>query len=458
MQRRSLHAQRPPSTFMLLCTTEYMKIIAVSGGAETPMDDRALFRKETFDLCFDRIKISCFVAIPVFSLFSIIDFIQEPTNFRFFLLLRMCESLFLLSILRYVYKSQRPIHPFIIGALIFSSLGFFLSLMIRYALSYPQLYTQALSLILIGMGLGMPWRVKEAFYTASSILLFYILFNFSKGGSGQVVFVNNLFFLATVIAITLATTYVNHRLRFKESRSRYNLNRVNNDLNHAKDKLESSNMQLEKALRELKETEVQLVQSSKMAALGLLVAGMAHEINNPVSCAKANTSLIRKFLNEVQKRLEVRERDPKEAEMKHSIEEVNTATEIVRTMLERIEGIVTDLKTFARKDEAHFKPADPHGGLDSTIMLLNYELGSRIRVVKEYGKIGLTEMIPGQINQVFMNVLQNAIDAIPQDKTGEIRIKTWKEGERVHISIQDGGEGIPPENLSRIFEPFFTTK
>jgi signal transduction histidine kinase len=224
-----------------------------------------------------------------------------------------------------------------------------------------------------------------------------------------------------------------------------------------------------KSLLNQRGLEAQLIHSEKMAALGLLVAGMAHEINNPISFAKASLENLNKALTE-HDRLLKEGAAPESAEVKRLNDKINRASSIIKTGLDRTEAIVSDLKAFVRKDEAQFRPADLHAGLDSTLNLMRQETNDRITVTKEYGEIDLVEVVPGQINQVFMNLLQNAIHAIPNE--GEIRIKTWKErygrreaeggrGEEqewVKISIKDNGTGISPENQKRIFEPFFTTK
>ncbi|MBI3597304.1 MAG: response regulator [Nitrospirae bacterium] len=197
-------------------------------------------------------------------------------------------------------------------------------------------------------------------------------------------------------------------------RSLIQLRRLEREIQHRSE-------ELERTLKMLQETQTQLVHSEKMAALGLLVAGIAHEVNNPVSFAKGSLSNLRRYLG-----------------------------------LDRTEGIVTDLKTFARKDEQHTKRVDIQDGLEATIKLIQHEMMSRITVHRDYGIREGVEIIPGQINQVFMNLLQNAIHAIPEK--GDIWIRTWEDGDRVHIAVRDSGKGIRKEHLGRIFEPFFTTK
>jgi len=234
--------------------------------------------------------------------------------------------------------------------------------------------------------------------------------------------------------------------------------------------IQTRNAELQIALLELKSTQDQLVHSEKMAALGLLVAGLAHEINNPVAFAKGSLSTLRRAMEELEARLIERGVALNDDDTKDLVDDVRMSLSIIRTGLERTESIVSDLKAFVRKDEVFFKPTDIHQGIDSTLNLLRPELGERIKIIREYGEVGLVEAIPGRLNQVFMNLLHNAIHAIPEN--GEIRIRTWKEcrtrdgGDRneaksedwIRISIKDSGVGIPAANLKRIFEPFFTTK
>ncbi|MFQ5454668.1 MAG: ATP-binding protein [Nitrospirota bacterium] len=220
--------------------------------------------------------------------------------------------------------------------------------------------------------------------------------------------------------------------------------------------IQERNEELEKTLKELRNTQAQLIHSEKMAALGVLVAGVAHEISNPVSFTKGSINNISRCFNNVR---DILNRNPLiKDKARESIEDMESSLNIVKTGLERTEGIVIDLKTFVRKDQFNFNMMDIHKGLDSTLQLLQYEIKHKINLHKDYGNIRRIEAIAGHINQVFMNILQNAIQAI--SGKGDIWIKTEEQidNDMVIISIKDNGMGIKEEYLSRICEPFFTTK
>jgi signal transduction histidine kinase len=213
-------------------------------------------------------------------------------------------------------------------------------------------------------------------------------------------------------------------------------------------KVEERTRELTSTLQQLKATESQLIQSEKLAAHGLLAAGVLHEINNPLSFSRGSLNVLKRALARV--------KEASRGAMDPLLAEVERAAEIIQDGHERIASIVRDLKTFARKDVQGIKPTDLHHSLDATISLLRHELGDRITIRKDYGEIGLAEVDPAQINQVFLNVLHNALQAI--DGFGTITITTRREGDRLCIAIRDTGRGIAPEHLPRIFEPFFTTK
>jgi signal transduction histidine kinase len=205
------------------------------------------------------------------------------------------------------------------------------------------------------------------------------------------------------------------------------------------------------------EAKAQLMQSEKMASLGLLVAGLAHEINTPLGAIHSNNDTISRSVDKMKQLLES---DRSSADIKSSqIRLIDIMRELCQDnslATERLIDIVGSLKNFARLDEAELKKADIHEGIESTLTIVDHQLKNRIHVQKQFGNIPLVECYPNRLNQVFMNLLVNAAQAI-RDR-GTITIKTSRQGDSVQVAITDTGVGIPPENLSKVFDPGFTTK
>jgi signal transduction histidine kinase len=206
--------------------------------------------------------------------------------------------------------------------------------------------------------------------------------------------------------------------------------------------------QLEAAYSELKATEAHLVQSEKMASLGRLVAGVAHEINNPVSFISTSVAPLRRRLERVATAA------PEEAA--RLLAEAREMIEIMARGAERTTAIVRDLRSFSRLGEAARKPVDLQDSVEVTLRLLESRWRDRLTIHRDYTAMPPVECDPGQVNQVFMNLLANACDATPAG--GNIWVSTQLRGEDACVTIRDDGAGIPPESLGRIFEPFFTTK
>lgn len=239
---------------------------------------------------------------------------------------------------------------------------------------------------------------------------------------------------------------------FKENNILIKVEEEKRTAKKAVDSLEKTLTYLDAAYSKLKDTQTQLVQHEKMASLGMLVAGVAHEINNPIGAINCNVSLYDTLISRLKMTESVIE-DPSASSLVEKLEDANKTNLIA---CERILGIVKSLKNFARLDESEFKEADIHVGIDSTLILLANKLKSRIEVVKDYGDIPPILCYPNQLNQVFMNLIVNAADAIPD--AGTIWISTSANNNYVTIRIKDSGGGMTSEVTKKIFDPGFTTK
>ncbi len=238
-----------------------------------------------------------------------------------------------------------------------------------------------------------------------------------------------------------------------------------------KQDLEARNEELVRGKKQLERLQTQIIQSEKMASLGQLAAGIAHELNNPVGFVYGNLELLEGCIRDLMKLInfyEELELDPesgeKAAELKKSIgfdqtlEDLSSIISDCREGTVRVRDIVQNLRTFSRLDEAEFKKTDIHEGIDSTVRLLSrYFSRGNIRLLREYGDIPSIDAYSAQLNQVWTNLLVNAAQAVG-DSVGDVTIRTRLEGPSVVIEISDTGIGIPPDVVNRIFDPFFTTK
>jgi two-component system, NtrC family, sensor kinase len=257
---------------------------------------------------------------------------------------------------------------------------------------------------------------------------------------------------------------------------------LNNKLKKISSELIKKNMKLENALQNLERTQAQMVQSEKMASIGQLAAGVAHEINNPTGFVSSNLKTLADYQHDMNQligdyqKLKAALRQLPDGQLPAAIDDLVAQVESTeqdvdieyiqedvgeligdcREGTERIKKIVDDLKHFAHPGEDKMKETDINAGIESTLNVVNNELKYKATIVKELGDIPIIHGYPQQLNQVFMNILVNAAQAI--EKSGEIKIVTGSVDGKVEIRISDTGCGISKENLNKIFDPFFTTK
>lgn len=249
-------------------------------------------------------------------------------------------------------------------------------------------------------------------------------------------------------------------------------------------KLRERALQLESLLEELRRTQTMMIQAEKMSSLGQMVAGVAHEINNPVNFIHGNISYSSEYVADLIRLLDLYQQyypepaqeiklEADNIDLKFLVEDLPKTINSMKVGTERIQQIVLSLRNFSRLDESERKTVNLHEGIDSTLLILQNRLKanshhSEIRIVKEYGDLPAIECYAGQLNQAFMNLINNAIDTLEEKLSlpnsqdlyfiPTIRIATKIEGKMVEIRISDNGSGMKEEVRQKIFDPFYTTK
>jgi signal transduction histidine kinase len=231
-------------------------------------------------------------------------------------------------------------------------------------------------------------------------------------------------------------------------------------INHQSDKVHELNLNLERKVdertRHLKETQAQLIQSEKMAALGHLVAGVAHEMNTPVGAVYSTYNTLASATEKLAQTLK-REHGIEIGEshrVSHILNAISGVSDVIRTSSERMAGIVKRLKIFARLDEADLQSIDLNECIENTLSMFQFHLKPGIRVRKELADLPATTCYPAQINQLCFQLLLNANRAI--EETGEIVLRTEVQGDEINFSVSDDGRGIPSEDVDRVFDPGYT--
>jgi signal transduction histidine kinase len=276
------------------------------------------------------------------------------------------------------------------------------------------------------------------------------------------------YLLCALGLILLVILYVRYRTRQLEQNQR----RLEEKVAQRTEEVRKKNEVLEKTLTDLKAAQTQLVEKEKMASLGQLTAGVAHEINNPITFVSGSVIPLRRDIRELLEILQAYESAVKKQQMEPQFEEVESLkaeldyaflVEEIRQLLEGIqEGadrtseIVRGLRNFSRLDEDVLKPANVNEGIESTLLILRSEFKNRIEIVRDMEEMPDIMCFPGKLNGVYMNILTNAAQAIEGE--GKVFITTRYRENEVEIRFRDTGKGMPEEVKRRVFEPFFTTK
>ncbi len=290
----------------------------------------------------------------------------------------------------------------------------------------------------------------------------------------------NLITNQAAISLKNAILY-NNLVEAKEDLENYNQT-LEEKVAQRTQEIENKNQSLKNALKELQSTQAQLIQTEKMSSLGQMVAGIAHEINNPVNFIHGNINHASQYVQDLVDVISIYQQQytdsnsavaekASEIDLDFVLEDLPKLLNSIEVGTSRIRNIVLGLRNFSRLDEAEMKSVDIHEGIENTLMILQHRFKAKdshpeIQLIKEYGKLPEIACYPSQLNQVFMNILSNAIDALEESrkkcqlvKNPAIRISTkLADSNTVRISIADNGSGIEQKMLQKIFDPFFTTK
>lgn len=374
------------------------------------------------------LKVGCWLVMVLMPVGLTLDFFVYPKLVGFFLELRVICSVLALLAWGLLQTRAGQEHPLWLGLVVAMLPVFFISWMIWASGNPASPYYAGLNLILISVAFVLRWDVLLSVTAVLLTIAMYL--GACLGAAGSSIdyrsLYNNLYFLVLTGVIVVTGSRIHRRLRIREFNLRY---------------------ELEQTIHQLKETELQLVHSEKLASLGRMSAGLIHEINNPLNYAKTGLYSLRNTVQHLPP-----EQKPRFAEILKDVEDgVN-----------RVKEIVTDLRPFTHSSGHSFDRIEVARCVASALRFLSHQWKDQVTIHQEIPPGLLIRANPTQLTQVLVNLLQNALEALQRqtDRTGppNIRMAAREAGPNTLLTIQDNGPGIVPENQSKVFEPFFTTK
>lgn len=380
-------------------------------------------------------KLACALVFVLMPLGVVLDYFVYPNLLPEFLKLRLVCSLLIAGVwLLHLTPLARRHYP-VVGLPIVILPSFFITWMI-YKTSVVSPYYAGLNLIMLAVSAVGHWSMLETFLAVGSVILMYLIGYLTREHSrdGFPIFFNNLYFLVLTGIIVVCGNYLFNRLRFREFTLRF--------------ELDKNRKALEASLHQLKENEMQLVQSEKLASLGRMSAGIIHEINNPLNFATTGLYTLRKKTKYL-----VPDQQEEYAEIVKDIEEG----------VKRVQTIVSDLRMFSHPNTEQLDPVSVAEVVTPALRFLSNEWRDNVQIVRKFAEHQTILANKNKLIQVMMNLLQNSLDAMKNKAySGGEKPTIWIEGRlengRSFLSVRDNGEGIDAKTMDKIFDPFFTTK
>jgi two-component system, sensor histidine kinase PhcS len=409
----------------------------------------AAYREHDRELTIRKFRVACFLGMVLVPLFSILDHFMYSEKELYFFILRVCCSV-LIGIFYWCMRTHfgRRLYRWN-GLLLFMLPTSCIAWMIHVAPEGAMItpYYAGLNLVLMVLAFVLDWTFWESLVAGSLILLVYLIACFTAELPSRMppeqahgIFVNNVAFLASTSVIIIVGSYFHSVLRLREFASQY-------ELDKNRRALAAQNQVLEDTLKQLKETELQLVQTEKIVSLGRLSAGIIHEINNPLNFATTGLYVL------------------KNQGQRLAAEEPGEFKEILRDVedgLQRVKNIVSDLRSFTHPDAEQREGVKLADVITSSLRLLSNEWKERVQIDQAVPSDLMCRANKNKLTQVFVNLIQNSLDALKNKPVGPeppiIRITGHRENGKVFLSVRDNGEGIEPQNVGKVFDPFFTTR